>query len=128
MSLTWQELIAMVKGEIRQASTKQLMQEMSTGQQVHIVDVREQDEFERGHIPGALFMPRGFLELRIENTIPDRTARIYLYCGGGNRSALAARSLQEMGYTDVFSLEGGFSQWQRESKPVEEVLSPDSQS
>jgi sulfur-carrier protein adenylyltransferase/sulfurtransferase len=128
MSLNWQGLIERVKKEIRQASTDQLMEELNTGKEVYVVDVREQDEFERGHIPGALFIPRGFLELRIENTIPDRNARIYLYCGGGNRSALAARSLQEMGYTDLFSLESGFSQWQRESKPVEEAPSPDSQS
>lgn len=128
MFLSWQDLIAKVKKEIRQASTNELFDEIRNGKQLYVVDVREQDEFERGHIPAALFIPRGFLELRIENTIPDRSAPIYLYCGGGNRSALAARSLQEMGYTNVFSLEGGFSQWQRESKPVEELLSPDSQS
>jgi rhodanese-related sulfurtransferase len=128
MVLSWQDLIAKVKKEIRQASTGQLFDDIQAGKKIHVVDVREQDEFERGHIPGALFIPRGFLELRIENTIPDRSAPIYLYCGGGNRSALAARSLQEMGYGNVYSLEGGFSKWQRESKPIVEVLSPDSQS
>ena len=121
MVLSWQDLIATVKREVQQASTEQLFQEMQAGKNlIFIVDVREQDEFARGHLPGAIFIPRGFLELRIENTIPERDAKIYLYCGGGNRSALAARSLQEMGYTDVYSLEGGFSQWERESRPVEE--------
>lgn len=128
MVLSWQDLIAKVKKEIRQATTSQLFDEMQNGKEIYVVDVREQDEFERGHIPGALFIPRGFLELRIENTIPDRSATVYLYCGGGNRSALAARSLQEMGYANVYSLEGGFSQWQRESKPIVEVFSQDSQS
>jgi len=128
MVLTWQDLIAKVKKEIRQASTNQLFEEMQKGSEVYVIDVREQDEFERGHIPDAQFIPRGFLELRIENTIPDHSVAIYLYCGGGNRSALAARSLQEMGYTNVYSLEGGFSQWQRESKPIIEMLTPDSQS
>jgi rhodanese-related sulfurtransferase len=128
MVLSWQDLIAKVKKEIRQASTEQLFDEMQNRKEIYVIDVRELDEFGRGHIPGALFIPRGFLELRIENTIPDRSSTIYLYCGGGNRSALAARSLQEMGYANVYSLEGGFSQWQRESKPIVEVLSPDSQS
>jgi rhodanese-related sulfurtransferase len=128
MVLTWQDLIAKVKKEICHASTRQLFDEIQSGKAIYVVDVREQDEFERSHISGALFIPRGFLELRIENTIPDRSATIYLYCGGGNRSALAARSLQEMGYSNVYSLEGGFSQWQRESRPIVEVLGPDSQS
>src|SRR5687768_6333474 len=117
--LSWQDLIAKVKNEIRQASTNRLLDDMRAGNAIFIVDVREQDEFERGHLPGAVFIPRGFLELRIENTIPDRNSTIYLYCGGGNRSALAARSLQEMGYSNVYSLEGGFSQWEREGKSVE---------
>jgi rhodanese-related sulfurtransferase len=117
--LTWQQLKEKVRKEIREASTSQMHNELQRGEQIAIIDVREADEFMKGHLPTAIFIPRGFLELRIENTVPDRDQRIYVYCGGGNRSVLAARSLQEMGYKNVFALKGGFSQWSREGKPIE---------
>jgi len=118
MALSWQQLLKKVKAEIREISTHEL-NEVLKKESIWIIDVRDQDEFMKGHLPNAILLPRSFLELRIENTIPDRNEKIVLYCGGGNRSALGARSLQEMGYTQVFSLEGGFSQWRREGKPVE---------
>jgi rhodanese-related sulfurtransferase len=117
--LTWQQLLAKVKKEINEATTEELYRDLQQNSQIAIVDVREQEEFIKGHLPNAIFLPRGFLELRIESTIPDRDQKIYLYCGGGNRSALAARSLQEMGYNKVASLKGGFTQWSKEGKPVE---------
>ena len=125
MILTWQHLLTKVKKEIKEISTHHLHNELQAGKELVIIDVREQDEFMKGHLPNAILIPRGFLELRIEHTIPDRNQKIYLYCGGGNRSALAARSLQEMGYANVFSLEGGLSQWAREGKPVEFPKEPD---
>ena len=76
-----------------------------------IVDVREKDETDAGMLPGAKPVPRGFLELRIEETVPDRGADVVLYCAGGTRSLLAARTLKDMGYTRVRSLAGGFSAW-----------------
>jgi sulfur-carrier protein adenylyltransferase/sulfurtransferase len=78
-----------------------------------LVDVREKDEWTEGFIPGARWIPRGFLELRIEDQVPERAAEIVLYCAGGTRSALAARTLNELGYTNVKSLAGGFSAWKR---------------
>jgi sulfur-carrier protein adenylyltransferase/sulfurtransferase len=78
-----------------------------------LIDVREKDEWSEGFIPGAQWIPRGFLELRIEDQIPEPSAEIILYCAGGNRSALAARSLAELGYTNVKSMAGGFSAWKR---------------
>jgi molybdopterin/thiamine biosynthesis adenylyltransferase/rhodanese-related sulfurtransferase len=78
-----------------------------------LIDVREKDEWSEGFIPGARWIPRGFLELRIEDQIPELTSEIVLYCAGGNRSALAARSLAELGYTNVKSMAGGFSAWKR---------------
>jgi molybdopterin/thiamine biosynthesis adenylyltransferase/rhodanese-related sulfurtransferase len=78
-----------------------------------LIDVREKDEWSEGFIPGARWIPRGFLELRIEDQIPELSSEIVLYCAGGNRSALAARSLAELGYTNVKSMAGGFSAWKR---------------
>ena len=82
-----------------------------------IVDVREKDETDAGMLPGAKPVPRGFLELRIEETVPDRGADVVLYCAGGTRSLLAARTLKDMGYTRVRSLAGGFSAWKSAGCP-----------
>lgn len=76
-----------------------------------VIDVREKNEWDEGHIPGAAHVPRGYLEQRIERAVPDRDAPVLLYCAGGTRSVLAARTMQEMGYTDVTSLRGGFTAW-----------------
>jgi molybdopterin/thiamine biosynthesis adenylyltransferase/rhodanese-related sulfurtransferase len=78
-----------------------------------LIDVREKDEWMEGFIPGAQWIPRGFLEQRIEDKVPEKDAAVVLYCAGGTRSALAARSLTELGYTNVASLEGGFAAWKR---------------
>jgi molybdopterin/thiamine biosynthesis adenylyltransferase/rhodanese-related sulfurtransferase len=78
-----------------------------------LIDVREKDEWMEGFIPGAQWIPRGFLELRIEDKVPEKDAAVVLYCAGGTRSALAARSLADLGYTNVSSLDGGFSAWKR---------------
>jgi sulfur-carrier protein adenylyltransferase/sulfurtransferase len=78
-----------------------------------VIDVREKDEWTEGFIPGARWIPRGFLELRIEDQVPERSSEIVLYCAGGTRSALAARALEELGYTNVKSMAGGFTAWKR---------------
>ena len=117
MSLTWQKLIEKVKGEIKEMTPEELNQRLNQVN-ITIIDIRENEELSTGHLPTAIFIPRGFLEIRIESTAPERDQPICLYCGGGNRSALAARSLQELGYTKVFSLEGGISRWIRENRPV----------
>ncbi len=84
-----------------------------------LVDVREKQETDAGIIPGAKHVPRGFLELRIEEAVPDRSADVVLYCAGGTRSLLAAKTLQEMGYTRVRSMAGGFSAWKDAGLPLE---------
>src|SRR2546430_13390202 len=89
-----------------------------------IVDVREKDETDAGMLPGAKPVPRGFLELRIEEAVPDRGADVVLYCAGGTRSLLAARSLQEMGYQRVRSMAGGFRARQQGAQPLEKALHP----
>jgi rhodanese-related sulfurtransferase len=92
----------------------------------HFVDVREPDEFAAGHIPGARSYPRGFLEVRADLVHPkrdawlaDRSRKLVLYCGGGHRSALAAHTLQQMGFGDVVSLAEGWAGWTRRGLPVE---------
>ena len=124
MPLTWKELIKKVRAEIREYSVAQVESEMSSGNLV-LIDVRERDEFMNGHLPGAQWIPRGFLEMQIESLAPDRNQAICLYDGGGNRSTLAARSLQEMGYTNVFSLAGGLSKWTKANKPIVFPKEPD---
>jgi len=84
-----------------------------------LVDVREKQETDAGMLPGAKHVPRGFLELRIEETVPDRGADVVLYCAGGTRSLLAAKTLKDMGYTKVRSLAGGFSAWKDAGLPLE---------
>ena len=84
-----------------------------------LIDVRENDEFREGHIPGARGIGRGVLEYHIADEVPDTETEIVLYCRGGNRSALAARSLQEMGYTRVLSMSGGFREWAQDAaRPI----------
>src|SRR5881227_1402194 len=84
-----------------------------------ILDVREKQETDAGMLPGAKHVPRGYLELRIEETVPDRGADVVLYCAGGTRSLLAAKTLAEMGYTRVRSMAGGFSAWKDAGLPLE---------
>src|SRR5947207_13184179 len=99
---TFKDLIRRVKSEVHEVSPDEARE--MTGRGAVIVDVRENDEWVQGHIPGALFIPRGFLELRIEEKVPDKAREVVLQCAGGTRSALAAKALQELGYTRVSSM------------------------
>jgi rhodanese-related sulfurtransferase len=82
-----------------------------------VLDVREKEEYREGHLPGSVSVPRGFLDMRIEETVPDKTAPIILYCAGGTRSLLAGRTLRELGYTNLVSMQGGFSAWKNAGLP-----------
>jgi adenylyltransferase/sulfurtransferase len=119
------QLVDLAKREIVEISAGQLRQRMDAGEAMTLVDIRERDEWVQGHIPEARFIPRGFLELQIEQHQPDRDQPVVVYCAGGVRSALAARNLKEMGYTNVISLIGGFNGWKNASLPfkVPRVLS-----
>jgi len=110
-----QQYLKQVKSEIRETS----VDEVSAHQPPHLIDVRESDEHQEGFIPGAVWIPRGKLELRIEDVVPDRQAEIVLYCAGGNRSALAAKSLGELGYDKVSSMVGGYGAWKKAGLPTE---------
>lgn len=110
-NLNRDQLVRLAKSQITEISAQQLKQRLDAGEKLTIIDVRERDEFVQGHLPDATFIPRGFLELQVEQHQPDRNQPVVLYCAGGVRSALAARNLQEMGYTNTISLIGGFNGW-----------------
>ena len=126
-----------VKGKIRETNVDAVKKVVSdrkgqpgdgNGLGPVLIDVREKDEWMEGFIPGAQWIPRGFLELRIEDKVPEKDSAVVLYCAGGTRSALAARSLADLGYTNVSSLEGGFSAWKRAGlnfdRPIAHVFRP----
>src|SRR4051795_5619191 len=91
------------------------------------IDVREADEWQEGHLPGAVHVPRGYLESRIEGVAPDKSKPVVLYCAAANRSAFAAKTLEELGYESVHSLAGGFTDWKRNGLEIvmPRTLSPE---
>ncbi len=113
----YEELVTEAKKQITEISPADAAAQAKTGQAV-IVDVREQDEWEEGHIPDAVNLSRGTLELEVEEKIPDPNAVIICHCGGGGRSALAAESLQKMGCKNVRSMAGGLKAWKAAELPV----------
>ncbi|MGI9658555.1 MAG: molybdopterin-synthase adenylyltransferase MoeB, partial [Gaiellaceae bacterium] len=110
---SYRELLNQTKAEITEIDAASARARIEADDDVVIVDVRERDEWEEGIVPGANHIPRGFLESQIEHVAPDRDAEIIAYCAGGARSAFAAKSLEELGYTNVVSLSGGFAEWKR---------------
>src|SRR5438034_6193385 len=114
----YRELLSQIKTEIDEVDPVRARELIESGDPL-IVDVREQDEWDEGHVPGAIHIPRGHLESRIERAAPDPSRPVLLYCSAGNRSAFAAKTLAELGYDDVVSLAGGFTDWKRNGFPVE---------
>lgn len=102
----------------QQASEALDQQHKEEQSEIVLVDVREKNEWDEGYIPGALHIPRGFLELRVEEAIPDKSKTVVLYCAGGTRSMYAGLTLKQMGYEDVVSMSGGFGQWKGSGLPV----------
>lgn len=121
------DYISQIKKQISEISSGELKQWIDQKKNIQLIDVREKDEQERGVIPNALLIPRGLLELKIEDQIPNKDQEIVLYCAGGNRSALAAKSLQELGYKKVHSLIGGYGDWKKNNLPTyqKKFLRPD---
>jgi molybdopterin/thiamine biosynthesis adenylyltransferase/rhodanese-related sulfurtransferase len=115
---TYRELLQQVKGEIEEvdaARARALVDEDGAA----LIDVRERDEWDEGHLPGAAHVPRGHLESRIERAAPNKERPLIVYCASGSRSAFAAKTLEELGYEHVFSLTGGFTDWKRNGLPFE---------
>jgi molybdopterin/thiamine biosynthesis adenylyltransferase/rhodanese-related sulfurtransferase len=109
----YRELLAQVRSEIDEISTPDAHERLQGPGSPLFVDVREPDEWEEGHIPGAIYTGRGRLEQRIEGLVPDKSRPLVVYCSAGNRSAFAAKALEELGYENVWNLAGGFSEWKR---------------
>lgn len=105
---------------VSETTVSEVHSRLTNGDEFTIIDVREDNEWNAAHIPGAIHLGKGVLERDIETTIPESDAPIVLYCGGGYRSALAAASLGKMGYTNVESMDGGFRGWRDADFPVEE--------
>ena len=112
------DLVADAKKNITEISPTDAAQKAKGSSDVVIVDVREKDEFDESHIPDAVHMSRGMLELEVEDKFPDRNMTIICHCGGGGRSALAAETLQKMGYKNVRSMAGGFKAWKTAGLPT----------
>jgi len=112
----FQKLVANAKKHVTEISPQDAAAKLNSGEAV-IVDVRETDEWDEEHIPGAIHMSRGTIELDIEEKVPDPNAMIICHCGGGGRSALATESLQKMGYKNVRSMAGGFKAWKGAGLP-----------
>ncbi len=119
MPTTYTDLISDIRKRTKQVSLEQLKQRFDAKEKMVLLDVREKDEWRGGFIPGAVSIPRGFLEIQAEQKLPDKNARIVTYCAGGTRSALAAATLQELGYTNVETANPGFVRWKDLGFPVE---------
>ena len=111
------QLVADAKKNITEISVDEAAANVKSGDAV-IVDVREKDEWDEGHIAGATHLSRGTIELEVEEKFPDLNTTVICHCGGGGRSALAAESLQKMGYTNVRSMAGGLKAWKAAGLPT----------
>jgi len=117
MAKTFKQLMEEARRDIPEMSADDVRQRLARDGNATLLDVREREEYREGHLDGAVSLPRGFLEMRVEETVPDKGAPIIAYCGGGTRSLIAARTLKEMGYTNVVSMTGGFSAWKNAGLP-----------
>jgi rhodanese-related sulfurtransferase len=106
------------KSRIREVTVDETRVRMSANPSVRLIDVREDHEWQAGHAAGAEHLGKGIIERDIEATVPDKSTELILYCGGGYRSALAADALQEMGYTKVYSMAGGWKAWKESGAPT----------
>jgi rhodanese-related sulfurtransferase len=113
------KLVKAAKSRIKELGFRDVKRRLDAGKKLILVDVREDSEWERGHLPGAVHLGKGTIERDIEKTFPDKRTPLVLYCGGGFRSALAADNLRKMGYTKVISMDGGWRAWTEAGLPVE---------
>jgi len=104
---------------VRETNVDDVRQKLDRGEKFLLIDVREESEYAKDHLPGAIHLGKGIIERDIEERAPDTSATMILYCGGGFRSALAADNLQKMGYTNVISMDGGIRVWREKGFPLE---------
>ena len=112
------KLVQDAKKRIKETNVTDVKRRMDAGEKFVMVDVREESEWSRGHVPGAVHMGKGVIERDVEQRVPDADTKLILYCGGGFRSALAADNLQKMGYTNVESMDGGWRGWLEAGLPT----------
>lgn len=113
------KLVNDAKSRIREVTVDETRERMAADNGVRLIDVREDNEWQAAHAAGADHLGKGIIERDIETTVPDKSTEVILYCGGGYRSALAADVLQNMGYTNVFSMAGGWKAWKDFGAPTE---------
>ena len=107
------------KKRVKETNVQDVKRRMDAGEKMILVDVREESEWANGHLPGAIHLGKGIIERDIETRVPDTSAKLVLYCGGGFRSALSADNLQKMGYTSVESMDGGWKGWVAAGYPTQ---------
>jgi rhodanese-related sulfurtransferase len=112
------QIVNDARSRVREVTVADVKAMMDRGEKFVLVDVREESEFARDHLPGAIHLGKGVIERDIEQRVPDTAAPLVLYCGGGYRSALAADNLQKMGYTSVLSMDGGIRDWREKQYPL----------
>src|SRR6185369_4582948 len=112
------KLVQETKKTVRELTVDQVKAKLDQSEKFHLIDVREESEWARDHLPGAKHLGKGIIERDVEQQVPDTRAEIVLYCGGGFRSALAADNLQKMGYTNVISMDGGIRDWREKGYPL----------
>ena len=113
------KIVEEAKRRIHEISVEETLERLEEGDNVRLIDVREDNEWEQGHAAGAEHIGKGIIERDIEERVADKQTELILYCGGGYRSALAADVLQRMGYTNVFSMAGGWKAWKEAGAPIE---------
>jgi len=113
------KIVQDAKSRVRELSVDQVKAKLDRGEKFHLVDVREESEWAKDHLPKAMFLGKGIIERDIEQKVSDPRTEIVLYCGGGYRSALAADNLQKMGYTNIYSMDGGIRGWREKQYPLE---------
>ena len=112
------QIVNDAKSRVKETNVDQVKQKLDRGEKFMLVDVREESEFAKDHLPGAIHLGKGVIERDIEARVPDLNTPLVLYCGGGFRSALAADNLQKMGYTNVLSMDGGVRGWREKGYPT----------
>jgi rhodanese-related sulfurtransferase len=112
------KLVEEAKSRVYELPVEDVKAKIDRGDEFYLIDVREESEWNKDHLPGAVHMGKGVIERDVEERIPDAGADIVLYCGGGYRSALAADNLQKMGYTNVWSMDGGYRGWKEQGHPL----------
>jgi rhodanese-related sulfurtransferase len=113
------QIVEDAKQRVKECTVADVKRRMDQGEKLNVVDVREESEYGKDHLPGAVHLGKGVIERDVEQAFPDPATPLILYCGGGFRSALAADNLQKMGYTNVLSMDGGIRGWREKAYPLE---------